>query len=390
MIQRVPEKYPGYARRVYPGFLQHLGFVAMNPDRHLNAHWDYFNHLLRGDDDSAEKHRDFYDEYNAVLDLPAEYYLDTVKAVFQEFALPKGRMFIRDQLVRPQAIRDTALLTHRGRAGRHLGQRPDRGRAPAVPEHPARSGASTTSRRAPATTASSPAAAGAKRSTRRSGISSVSTPEGRSALLLGATGLIGSFLLQRLLNSPRYSRVDIWTRRSIAISSSKAVLKVLDFEKLQDHPVKAEDVYCCLGTTIKQAGSQEAFRRVDFDYPVALARAAARDGAKRLLIVSALGADARAKVFYNRVKGEMEEAVRAAGVPKALFFRPSLLAGPRAEARVGERVGLAIGAVLGPLLGKYRPIHADLVAAAMLKAAERDLPAQVFESARIRELAQSS
>jgi len=114
VIQRVPAKYPGYARRVYPGFLQHLGFVAMNPDRHVNAHWDYFNHLVEGDDDSADRHRDFYDEYNAVLDLPAEYYLDTVRSVFQEFALPKGRMFIRDRLVRPQAIRETALLTIEG------------------------------------------------------------------------------------------------------------------------------------------------------------------------------------------------------------------------------------------------------------------------------------
>jgi poly(3-hydroxybutyrate) depolymerase len=114
VIQRVPDKYPGFMRRVYPGFLQHLGFVAMNPDRHMNAHWDYFNHLLNGDGESAEKHRDFYDEYNAVLDLPAEYYLDTVKAVFQDFALPKGRMFVRDRLVRPQAIRDTALLTIEG------------------------------------------------------------------------------------------------------------------------------------------------------------------------------------------------------------------------------------------------------------------------------------
>jgi poly(3-hydroxybutyrate) depolymerase len=114
LIQRVPHRYPGYARRVYPGFLQHLGFVAMNPDRHLNAHWDYFNHLLNGDGESADKHRDFYDEYNAVLDLPAEYYLDTIKSVFQDFALPKGRMFIREQLVRPQAIRATALLTIEG------------------------------------------------------------------------------------------------------------------------------------------------------------------------------------------------------------------------------------------------------------------------------------
>ena len=114
LIQRVPEKYPGYMRRVYPGFLQHLGFVAMNPDRHLGAHWDYFNHLLAGDDESAERHRDFYNEYNAVLDLPAEYYLDTVRTVFQEFALPKGRMFVRGELVRPQTIREAALLTIEG------------------------------------------------------------------------------------------------------------------------------------------------------------------------------------------------------------------------------------------------------------------------------------
>ena len=114
VIQRVPDKYPGYSRRVYPGFLQHLGFVAMNPSRHLSAHWDYYGHLLQGDGDSAEAHRRFYDEYNAVLDMPAEYYLDTVKTVFQDFALPKGRMFVRDELVRPQAIRDTALLTIEG------------------------------------------------------------------------------------------------------------------------------------------------------------------------------------------------------------------------------------------------------------------------------------
>jgi poly(3-hydroxybutyrate) depolymerase len=114
VIQRVPQKYPGFMRRVYPGFLQHLGFVAMNPDRHLSAHWDYFNHLMQGDGESAESHRRFYNEYNAVLDMPAEYYLDTVKTVFQDFALPKGRMHVHDELVRPQAIRDTALLTIEG------------------------------------------------------------------------------------------------------------------------------------------------------------------------------------------------------------------------------------------------------------------------------------
>src|SRR5687767_882949 len=114
LIERVPAKYPGYMRRVYPGFLQHVGFVAMNPDRHLVAHWDYYHKLVAGDGESAASHRRFYDEYNAVLDMPAEYYLDTVKTVFQDYALPKGRMFVRGELVRPQAIRDSALLTIEG------------------------------------------------------------------------------------------------------------------------------------------------------------------------------------------------------------------------------------------------------------------------------------
>ena len=114
LIHRVPPKYPGHLRQVYPGFLQHLGFVAMNPDRHVSAHRDYYDHLLQGDGESADSHRRFYDEYNAVLDMPAEYYLDTVKTVFKDFALPKGRMLVRGELVRPQSVRDTALLTIEG------------------------------------------------------------------------------------------------------------------------------------------------------------------------------------------------------------------------------------------------------------------------------------
>ncbi len=114
LIQRVPMKYPGFMRRVYPGFLQHLGFVAMNPDRHMSAHWDYYNHLVENDGDSADAHRRFYNEYNAVLDMPAEYYLDTIRRVFQEFQLPQGRMSVREQLVRPEKITKTALFTIEG------------------------------------------------------------------------------------------------------------------------------------------------------------------------------------------------------------------------------------------------------------------------------------
>jgi poly(3-hydroxybutyrate) depolymerase len=114
VIHRVPVNYPGAGRRVYPGFLQHAGFIAMNPDRHLKSHYDYFLNLVRGDGENADFHRGFYDEYNAVLDMPAEYYLDTVKTVFQDFALVNGTWVIKGEPVRPQDIRTTALLTIEG------------------------------------------------------------------------------------------------------------------------------------------------------------------------------------------------------------------------------------------------------------------------------------
>ena len=114
VIYRVPSNFAGVGRRVYPGFLQHTGFVAMNPDHHINSHYDYFLDLIRGDDDSTEKHRTFYDEYNAVLDMPAEYYLETIKTVFQDFSLVKGTWFVDGTQVRPQDITTGAILTVEG------------------------------------------------------------------------------------------------------------------------------------------------------------------------------------------------------------------------------------------------------------------------------------
>ncbi len=114
VIHRVPVNYPGAGRRVYPGFLQHSGFVAMNPAHHMNSHYDYFLNLVRGDDAGAEFHRDFYDEYNAVLDLPAEFYLDTIKTVFQDCALMNGTWEVAGNPVRPQDISRAALLTIEG------------------------------------------------------------------------------------------------------------------------------------------------------------------------------------------------------------------------------------------------------------------------------------
>ncbi|MBW4048640.1 MAG: polyhydroxyalkanoate depolymerase [Proteobacteria bacterium] len=114
VIYRVPVNYPGAGRRVYPGFLQHTGFIAMNPDRHMKSHYDFFLDLVRGDDDDADAHRRFYDEYNAVLDMDADYYLDTIHLVFQEFALVKGTWTVNGELVRPQDIHSTALMTIEG------------------------------------------------------------------------------------------------------------------------------------------------------------------------------------------------------------------------------------------------------------------------------------
>ncbi|HYG44325.1 MAG TPA: polyhydroxyalkanoate depolymerase [Bordetella sp.] len=114
LIDTVPARYPGAGRRVYPGFLQHAGFVAMNPDRHLKSHYDFYLDLLRGDDSDAAAHRRFYDEYNAVLDMPAEFYLDTIRVVFQEFCLPNGTWQVGGQAVRPADIKKVALLTIEG------------------------------------------------------------------------------------------------------------------------------------------------------------------------------------------------------------------------------------------------------------------------------------
>jgi poly(3-hydroxybutyrate) depolymerase len=114
VIAKVPDKYPGAGRRVYPGFMQHAGFVAMNPDRHLTSHWDYYQDLIKGDLEDADAHRKFYDEYNAVLDLDADYYLDTIRTVFQEHCLPNGTWHVNGERVRPQDIKSVALLTVEG------------------------------------------------------------------------------------------------------------------------------------------------------------------------------------------------------------------------------------------------------------------------------------
>ncbi len=200
----------------------------------------------------------------------------------------------------------------------------------------------------------------------------------KTALLAGATGLVGSALLPLLLASERYAKVIVVGRRPVAVQHPKLVQVVTEFDHLEKERLRliADDVFCCLGTTIGQAGSREAFYRVDFLYVVQLAALTAANFAAQFLVVSALGADAESRFYYNRVKGEMEEAVRQTPFRAIHIFRPSLLLGERAAPRLGERLGAALLALVQPLLRgtwrNYRPVAAATVARAMLRAAEDD------------------
>ena len=195
----------------------------------------------------------------------------------------------------------------------------------------------------------------------------------RTAWIAGGTGLVGGFLLRQLLDAPEYDRVVAVGRRPPDLAHPRLVPVTAEFGGLDQ--VGAEwgcaDAFCCLGTTMKRAGSRDAFRAVDHGAVMAFAWAARRRGAGRFFVVSALGADARSRVFYNRTKGETEAALAVLGFATLGIFRPSLLLGPRRERRPGERLGaaflwLAEPLLLGPLR-KYRAIEAEVVARAMVR-----------------------
>jgi uncharacterized protein YbjT (DUF2867 family) len=193
--------------------------------------------------------------------------------------------------------------------------------------------------------------------------------ETRNALVAGASGLVGGHLLDMLLGSPLYREVCSIGRRSLPQQHPKLTQRTVDFSRLESEALPpADDAFCCLGTTIKKAGSQEAFRAVDHDAVLAFAKAARKAGARRFLLISALGADPHSRIFYNRVKGEIEEDLKGVGFESLIILRPSLLLGDRAESRPGERAAVMVSKVLGPLLRPFsgRPIEARTVARAML------------------------
>lgn len=209
-----------------------------------------------------------------------------------------------------------------------------------------------------------------------------------TALIAGASGLIGRSLCQQLQAEPAFSQLTALVRRPAGLAGGKLAELQVDYAQLARTPLPQVDtVFCCLGSTIKQAGSQAAFRQVDCDYVLALAQAARAAGARHFLVVSALGADANSPVFYNRVKGEMEAALQALDYPRLTIARPSLLLGERAEFRLGERVAAKLG-WLAP--ARWRPIAAEQVARALLRLAlTPGQGVQVVESAQLRALAAS-
>ncbi|MGC5324312.1 oxidoreductase [Brevibacillus sp. SYSU BS000544] len=217
----------------------------------------------------------------------------------------------------------------------------------------------------------------------------------KSALLFGASGLVGSHLLQYLLRDERYYRIDIVVRTPLPLNHPKLQQHVIDFHQLEQHRelFAVDHVFCCLGTTIKKAKSREAFIQVDKTYPLEIAYLAKASGVQQFHVITAMGSNSTSSLFYNRVKGELENELRKIDFPSLLIYRPSLLLGDRHEFRLGEKIGSIIFkaasfVMIGPL-AKYKAIEANIVAKGMLHTAHREKPTGVviLESEEIRRIA---
>ena len=206
----------------------------------------------------------------------------------------------------------------------------------------------------------------------------------RTVLIAGATGLVGRELLQLLAREQDVAEVRALVRRRPDFTLGDRVSYIAgDFERLESHAddFRVDQVFCALGTTIRTAGSQAAFRRVDFDYPLAIAQLAVDRGAAHFLLISAIGARADSRVFYNRVKGELEDALRRLPFRSLTIARPSFLIGDREQARPGETIGRLLG-LLAPR--RFRSVHVRNVASALILAARQDKPGvHVLENAHL-------
>ena len=215
----------------------------------------------------------------------------------------------------------------------------------------------------------------------------------KTAIVLGATGLTGGILLKHLLKDDRYSRIKVFSRRTMDDAHPKLEVHVLDLFELEKagEEFKAEEIFCCVGSTKAKTPDLEVYRNVDHGIPVAAAKLAKQNFIPTLLIISALGVDPDSRFFYNRIKGEMERDVLKEKVPNTYFFQPSLITGDREEKRSFESIFKGLMKVgnhvlVGPL-EKYRSIHPDQIARAMIAVANNGYPETRIESDKIKTIA---
>ncbi|WP_395049705.1 oxidoreductase [Flavobacterium sp.] len=216
----------------------------------------------------------------------------------------------------------------------------------------------------------------------------------KTALIIGSTGLIGSQLLEILLESQEYEKVLTFVKRDSGILHPKLRQHIIDFDKPESYKelVVGDDFFCTIGTTIKKAGSQEAFRKVDFEYPMQFATFALKNKVKQFLIVSSLGADASSSNFYLKTKGEIQDFLKDCNFESVSVLQPSLLLGKRKEFRLGEKIGTFFVKLFSILLignlKKYKAIQSEAVAKAMFITAQKNYKGfHIIESDSIQEIA---
>tara|TARA_R110002050_G_scaffold536_3_gene3796 strand:+ start:2534 stop:3226 length:693 start_codon:yes stop_codon:yes gene_type:complete len=216
----------------------------------------------------------------------------------------------------------------------------------------------------------------------------------KTAIILGATGLTGGFLLQMLLKDERYIRIKLFTRSSIGFSHPKLEEHIVDLLTLESYKndFLADEVFCCIGTTKAKTPDTEMYRRIDFGIPVTAAKICRDTGINTFLVISAMGANSKSGVNYNRIKGEMEEAVLKCGIPNTYILQPSLIGGKRDEKRIGEWIAKRFMKVLdyilvGPL-EKYRSIDPEVIATAMVWLANNNYEKTRIQSDEIRNIYQ--
>jgi len=217
----------------------------------------------------------------------------------------------------------------------------------------------------------------------------------RKALIFGSTGLIGNLLLDELLNSDTYTEITLFSRQNIGISHPKVREFTVDFSNPDTYQkqIAGDDIFICLGTTIKKAGSVKKMEEIDRDLPVIIASAASSNGVKRIAVVSSIGANAESSNYYLRIKGEMEEEILKLKFENKAIVRPSMLLGERKEKRAGELAGKVVMKVFNPLLlgkmKKYRSIHGRDVAKAMIAILQRENIKNIYESDELQYIANS-